>query len=147
MGPRRRRGQYREHDAWVKDLVALSGKWDLFPDLEIPRTTAESWIDKGYQGYDEKLGAFAEHFLDRDRELANLKESVELLRAQLRLMTEAQDAFGFALHTKKIRSPESRNKILLIIEKAIEEKVPRSVCLSTLGMTRSRYKRWRREQK
>lgn len=128
-------------------MVALSGKWNLFPDSEIPRTTAQSWIKKGYQGLDAKLQSFAEHYLDMDRQLAQLKNNEFLFNARIKLITEAQGAFGVEMNTKKIHSKKIRAKILSLIEQAIRDKVPRAVCLSTLGLSLSRYKRWRREDK
>ena len=142
-----KRGQYKEHDPWVKDLIALSGKWNLFPELEIPRSTAKSWIEGGYKGFDPKLETFAEHYVKLDHEVDELKRSSFLLNARVKLMTQIQSALGTELNTKKIRSKPIRAKILSMIEQAIQEGIPRSVCLSTSGLTSSRYKRWRREEK
>ena len=144
---RRRRGQYREYEPHVRELIALSGKWNLFPDLGSPRNTAESWIEKGYQGLDDKLNSFANHYLSLNEQVERLQREAFLLTARVKLMAEMQKALGAELNTKKIRSPEIRSKLLAVIEQAIQEKVPRSVCLSTLGLTRSRYKRWRRQAK
>jgi putative transposase len=139
------RGEYREYEAHVRDLIALSGRWDLFPELEIPRSTAESWIKKGYQGFDEKLSSFGDHYLGLSEQIRDLKQTISALNAQVNLMTEARKAFGIEVDTKKIRSPEIRTRLLSVISNAIQENVPLSLCLSTLGLTRSRYKRWRRQ--
>ena len=144
---RRSRGQYRKYDSYVRDLIALSGKWDLFPELEIPRNTAESWIERGYQGCDEKLNTFADHYLSLSKQVAGLEHEKFLLEARVKLLGESKEAFGVEINSKKIKSPEVRKKLLAAIDQAIQERVPLSVCLSTLGLTRSRYKRWRREIK
>ena len=37
---------YKKYDPAIKKMVIESGRFDLFPELKIPRTTALYWIQK-----------------------------------------------------------------------------------------------------
>ena len=39
--------RYRAYDHRVKEMISESGDPSLFPSLNIPRSTAMSWINKG----------------------------------------------------------------------------------------------------
>ena len=43
-----KKAKYGSYSPWIKAAIALSGKVDLFPNLNIPRMTAEYWIKKGF---------------------------------------------------------------------------------------------------
>lgn len=60
----------RSYDHRVKAQIIATGNVNLFPELNIPRTTASSWIQRGLGevvAFDETLDAESQ-FLDRVRD-------------------------------------------------------------------------------
>lgn len=45
---------YKKYDLKIKKLIARSRNPYLFPELEIPRTTANYWIKKGVRSFPEE---------------------------------------------------------------------------------------------
>lgn len=45
---------YKKYDDRIKEMVVASGNPKLFPELEIPRTTALYWIREGKKKINQK---------------------------------------------------------------------------------------------
>ncbi len=41
----------RTYDYRIQEAICESGDRDLFPELNIPRSTIQGWIHRGYAGY------------------------------------------------------------------------------------------------
>ena len=39
----------RSYDHRIREQVAVAGNADLFPDMDIPRSTARSWVRRGFR--------------------------------------------------------------------------------------------------
>jgi len=140
-----RKPRYQKFDPRVKAAISWTGRPDLFPHLEIPEMTARYWIQKKINLDDAVLAGMAEALNDARHELEALRKSVAEKSALLVLLHEADAAMGFDLNWKQISSSEVRIKILDGIEKAMTT-ASRDSCLKELGISLSRYKRWRRER-
>jgi hypothetical protein len=44
-----RKANYKRYDHAVKAAISMTGRTDLFPDMDIPRMTALYWIRKGIE--------------------------------------------------------------------------------------------------
>jgi hypothetical protein len=77
----------RAYDHRLKEQIIRAGDPDLFPDLEIPRSTAASWIRRGL-GEVVSLDSDDGGLALRDR-VAKLEQRVAMLTAILRLVLAA----------------------------------------------------------
>ena len=84
------------YDHRVKTQVIAARNPNLFPELEIPRSTASSWIRRGLGNvvsFDE-VGQTEAHFRER---IAKLERRVAMLTAVLRLVLVLLRLSGFRL--------------------------------------------------
>lgn len=140
-----RQGKYESYDPRIKALIAKTGCANLFPTLRIPRTTALYWIEKGYEIEDPVLESLAVGIASLEEELATTKTALQEANATVQLLKEVHSHFGHQLDWKNIRSSDTREAILEAIAKAMSH-ARRAVCLSALGLSLSRFKRWKRER-
>ncbi len=142
-----RKKKYKKYDPAIKAAIAMTGRVDLFPHLNIPRMTALHWIKHGFDDVSDPMlesminalnEVKAEH-LDARRSLAE-KESI------IALLLETNKILGFQMRWKHIDSSEKKLRILSALEEAMKT-ARRDACLLTLGLSLSRYKRWRRERR
>ena len=82
MTPRRR------YDHRIRDHVARTGNVGLFPELDIPRSTARSWIRRGpsdvisLQDEQDEMRALRERLARVERRLAGVSAVMTLLLAR-----------------------------------------------------------------
>jgi len=134
----------RIYDYRIRQTICETGDRDLFPELNIPRSTVRSWIHRGVP--DVASGDFVEcdrsDLLVEDQELqrriAMLCAVVGLLRAMLRVSKVRLDFE---------RLPDGNDKKTLI--RAIERSgkaIPIRAALRITRLSPSRYHRWCRAE-
>jgi len=125
----------------------MTGRPDLFPHLNIPRMTALHWVRNGFDDLSDPIlesmiGAINDSKVEMTEGLRSLAEKESIIA----LLLETYKVLGFQIRWKHIDSSERKSKLLDAIESAMKS-ARRDVCLSTLGLSLSRYKRWRRERR
>lgn len=134
----------RRYDHRIRDHVARTGNVDLFPELDIPRSTARSWIRRGpsdvisLQDEQDELRALRERLARVERRLAVVSAVMTLLVALIR-------ALGVSLARTRVPEAADKARLLSAIERARRTLPPGSV-LRILGLTASRYHAWVRAQ-
>jgi hypothetical protein len=78
----------------------------------------------------------------RQGEVASQNDLLECL-AVIRLLKEVYEILGHSLRWKRVKSPEQRAQILEAISTAMTQ-AKRKTCLSSLEMSLSRFKAWKR---
>lgn len=142
----RRAKKYNSYDPRVKVAIAATGRIDLFPDLEVPRTTALEWIRQGYTIDDPILDSIVEAFNQAVSERDDLAKKLAEASAIIQLLKEVFGILGFRLRWKHVDSGKVKEKILAAITKAMGT-ARRDSCLNEIGLSLSRYKRWKREKR
>ncbi|MBX9768295.1 MAG: hypothetical protein K2X47_13560 [Bdellovibrionales bacterium] len=135
-----KRMKYGSYSPWVKAAIASSGKVDLFPDLNIPRTTAKHWIAQGF-AIGDQTDSNSSAMMALLEDLANTKQELLASRAIIKLLKSVFETMGFKLRWKHIDSTKTRENILEAIATAMIE-THLNVCLQHLDLSLSRYKRW-----
>ena len=130
----------RAYDHRIKEEIVRAGNPDLFPELEIPRSTAVSWIRRG-------LGQVVS--LDQDDEgeralrnrVAGLERRIEMLTAVLRLVLALLRVSGFKLELSRVADAAGKRRLLGAIERA-RRCMPLSAALRVLRLSSARYHAW-----
>lgn len=130
----------RSYDHRVKAQIIATGNVNLFPELNIPRSTASSWIQRGLGevvAFDETLDAESQ-FLDR---VARLEHRVSMLTAVLRLVLALLHVSEFKLDVIRIPDADRKRRLLSAIERT-RLTMPLSAALRVLGLSAARYHEW-----
>src|SRR5512145_950326 len=130
----------RTYDHRVKSQVIAARNPDLFPELEIPRSTALSWIRRGLGNVVsiDEVGQTDAHFRER---MAKLERRVSMLTAILRLVLALLHLSGFKLDHDRVPDAEGKQRILGAIERA-RQSMPLTAALRVLGLSAGRYHDW-----
>jgi len=133
--------RYRKYSDVVKAEVARTKNVYLFPDLKIPRTTAQYWVKT-----------------QRPLRMASVieiesayKKKAEFLEAELfkekalrRLLETVRKVFPYDFRTKQLKNKQSRAQIIAAIQEALKfHKLMH--CLDAIGLSKSAYRRWASE--
>jgi putative transposase len=130
----------RAYDHRVKEQIIGSGNPDLLPALQIPRSTALSWIRRG-------LGEIVSLDPDNDGEpalrnrVAALERRVALLTAVLRLVLALLRTSGFTLELSRVPDATGKRRLLGAIDRARRD-MPLSAALRVLRLSSARYHAW-----
>jgi putative transposase len=130
----------RAYDHRIKEQIIRAGNPDLLPALEIPRSTAVSWIRRG-------LGEVVSLDPDssggpalRDR-VAKLERRIAMLTAILRLVLALLRVSGFKLELSRVPDATSKRRLLGAIEHA-RRSMPLSAALRVVRLSAARYHAW-----
>lgn len=132
----------RSYDYRIKAHVIATGNPNLFPELQIPRSTASSWIHRGLSDVvvlDDNIRTDA---LPRER-VARLEGRVSMLSAVLRLVLVLLRLSGFRLGLDRVPKSEEKRRILAAIGRA-RKVMPLASALRVLGLSATRYRDWTR---
>jgi hypothetical protein len=133
----------RSYDHRIKEEIIRSGDPGLFPELEIPRSTAASWIRRGLGevvSLDEGDAGGAAVLRDR---VAELEQRVAMLTAVLRLVLALLRFSGFTLEIARVPDAADKRRLLRAIERA-RRSMPLSAALRVLQLSAARYHAWGR---
>ena len=134
----------RQYDHRIKAAIARSKNINLFPHLNIPKTTAKNWIQHGV-GNVVTIDVF-----DIDREKLQLRcleleDQNKALKAQLALSKFVSVTIGLHIQYQRFTG-EVKKKIIDAIEVA-KLAIPLSDCLETIGLSMQRFSNWLARQK
>jgi putative transposase len=136
MSHRLRRG----YDHRIKEQIVRSGDPELFPDLEIPRSTAVSWIRRGVGELVSLVQADGGEPALRER-IAKLEGRVAMLTAVLRLVLALLRVSGFSLERSRVPDAAAKRRLLGAVERA-RRAMPLSAALRVLRLSSARYHIW-----
>ena len=132
---------YRSYPEIVKDEVARTGNVYLFPDLKIPRTTAQYWVkQKRYSKHSDVVEI--ESVYKRKSEF--LFEELAKEKAMRELLEPVRKVFPFDFRSKNLKNKLSRAQIVGAIRECLKyHKL--SQCLNSIGLAKNAYQRWSSE--
>ena len=134
----------RAYDTRVRELIARSGNANLFPELDIPRSTRATWVRRGPRhvvGLDESLD---EHAAMLDR-VAKLEHRLRVLTALLRLVLTMLRLSGFRVDLQRIPEGQDKQALLFAVAKA-RTVLPLVSVLKVVHLSAARYHAWARAQ-
>jgi putative transposase len=131
----------RSYDHRIKAQVILSGNPDLFSDLEIPRSTALSWIRRGMSNVATLDEATEIEAALRTR-VAELEYRIAMLTGVLRLVLAVVRVLGSRLELARLPDAGSKRNILNAVERA-RKVMPLSSALRVLRLSSARYHAWK----
>ncbi len=151
--PARRAKRYRCYDSFVKEAIARSRDPNLFPELNIPRTTALYWIKTGQRRPFERPRQ--EEDLSSSKTSANVQTEMRQAVSQIvsyddetknifETFKRVYALFGFSLSLKHLRDRAKKKEVIQLVE-TLSDQISLKRCLEELGLSRSRWKRWKRE--
>jgi hypothetical protein len=97
----------RAYDHRIKEQIIRAGDPELFPELEIPRSTAVSWIRRGVGEIVSLVQADGGEPALQER-IAKLEGRVAMLTAVLRLVLALLRVSGFSLELSRV--PDAAGK-------------------------------------
>ncbi len=130
--------KYRNYDPRVKQMVIRSRNPNLFPDLNIPRTTALYWINHSKDMVEYDSACFS------NEEITGLKKDNFNLKAKNLLLKELiGESFSFEIKNS-LKGRERRQKIIEIVE-SFKDVLKLKEALDAFGISFSTYYRYRSE--
>lgn len=141
-----RKIKYKQYEASIKAAIYMTGRADLFPELNIPRTTALYWITNGVVSEDPILAPLTERINEARSESDDLCRLLKEKEALVKLLHQVFEIFGFQIRWKHIESAEIKSKMLDASAVAMES-LSLEQCLREIDLSLSRYKRWRRQRR
>ena len=132
------------YDHRVKSAIIKTRNPDLFPQLNIPRSTALTWIRKGMRDVVtvEDLEFDQEHLLQK---ISILEKRVNAETAKNDLVIFTFRIFGLQIQYQRLPKPNLKADILERIKRACNF-MPLSECLEAIGMSFARYNNWLKRQ-
>ncbi len=139
-----RQSSYRYYDHRIKELIAKSKNANLFPELDIPRSTAMQWIQNGPPEVVTlpKLELTNEQVLLENIELKN---KVDSMKAENELVITTFRLFGLQIQYKRLPSAKDKESLLAAITKA-QNFLSLKDCLKALDLTLARYYAWTKKK-
>jgi putative transposase len=133
-------GWQRVYDHRIREQIVRTGNPDLFPELDIPRRTALSWIRRGIREVVTLEDDEAWQPVHNVR-IAKLEQRVAMLSAILRLVLALLRVSGFELGRARIPDAANKRHLLSAIERA-RRAMPLSAALRVLRLSSARYYAW-----
>jgi hypothetical protein len=129
----------RAYDHRIREQVVRTGNPDLFPELDIPRRTALSWIRRGLSDvvtldHEDWQPAMCVRVASLERRVAMLAAVMQLLVALLRVS-------GFELERARVPDAIDKRRLLDAIARA-RRIMPLSAALRVLRLSAARYHAW-----
>jgi putative transposase len=138
------RRRYRYYDHRLKQLIVNSNNPNLFPGLQIPRSTAMQWIKNG----PPEVVTLPEFDVSNDEPLianSKLKDQVDALEATNSLVLTTFRIFGFQIQYKRLPNATSKETFLTALEKA-KKVLPLKTCLMAIDLSFARYYAWTKKK-
>ncbi len=134
----------RTYDHRIKEQIILTGNPDLFPELEVPRSTALSWIRRGMG---DVVALDDEHEVEAElrKRIVSLESRTSILTAVLGLVLGLLRVSGFKLKLCRVPDATAKRIILNAVERA-RRSMPLSAALRVLRLSSARYHAWVRAE-
>ncbi len=133
------------YDHRLRDLVRTTGDPDILAEFGVPRSTALGWLRGDYQP------VVTADVLDMDHirlqaEVLKLRQRNRTLAAIIRLLLALVRALGGRLEGRRLPEGSAKAGLLRAVE-LTEAVLSRRGALRVLGLSASRYHRWRQAQR
>lgn len=128
---------YRKFDISVKKKIAETKNLNLFPELKIPRTTAQYWISRSKE---VDATAYQKRFEVESTRIDNIhsmKTEIEIYRS---LLGKIIGSYDFS----SLKGLENK-KFIVELVLSLKGSMPKSALIKTLGMSPSKFYRWESE--
>lgn len=134
----------RTYDIRVRNAIAHSGNADLFPDLQIPRSTALQWIREGVKEVvtHPSLGKSRDALIEEN---AAVQKAYESEKAKNELVNVSLRVIGFQMQYVRVAAGNLKEKLLGAITTA-RNHLSLKDCLESIGLTAARYHSWVKRQ-
>jgi transposase InsO family protein len=138
------RGRRRQYDHRIRQAVVATRNVRLFPDLEIPVSTARTWLTRGcprvVAANDDPSDAVALR-----AEIAVLRAKAEMYLAISSVLLVIIRMFGLSLDATRLPEGTDKAKLVRAIKMASQHAPLRRI-LSLIGLSPSRYHAWKRRK-
>jgi hypothetical protein len=125
----------RAYDHRIREQIVRTGNPDVFPELEVPRRTALSWIRRGVG---DVISLDDEEWEPALRvRMAKLERRIAMLTAVLRLMLALLRASGYALERARVPDAATKRGLLNAIGRA-RTTLPLAAALRVLRLSSAR---------
>ena len=130
----------RTYDIRLRNAIARAGDPDLFPDLNIPRSTALQWIREGVKEVvtHPSLGKSCDVLAEEN---AALQKKCSAEKAKNELVNISLSVAGFQMQYMRVAAGELKAKLLDAIDTA-KAHLSLKDCLESIGLTAARYHSW-----
>jgi len=129
---------YRKYDPMVKKLIIESRNRNLFPDLNIPRTTINYWLSHSKeQVTTDKISTYEVALKNVDKELYKEKAKSFIMKECMKHTFKNSEFYDY-------KSKKTRKFIIDLIEDYKEILAIKEI-IDCLGISNSTYYRWRSE--
>ena len=133
------------YDHRLRDLVRTTGDPDILAEFGVPRSTALGWLRRDYQP------VVTADVLDMDHirlqaEVLKLRQRNRTLAAIIRLLLALVRALGGRLEGRRLPEGSAKAGLLRAVE-LTEAVLSRRGALRVLGLSASRYHRWRQAER
>jgi transposase InsO family protein len=134
----------RTYDIRLRNAIARTGDPDLFPDLNIPRSTALQWIREGVKEVvtHPSLGKSCDALTEEN---AALQKKCSAEKAKNELVNISLSVTGFQMQYMRVAAGELKAKLLDAIDTA-KAHLSLKDCLESIGLTAARYHSWVKRQ-
>ena len=134
----------RIYDYRIRQTICESGDRDLFPELDIPRSTVRSWIHRGAPD------VVTSDLVARDRsdllvEIRELQRRMTLLGAVVGLLTAMLRVSKVRFDFERLPDGNDKRVLLRAIERS-KKAIPLLAALRITGLSPSRYYGWYRAE-
>ena len=133
-------GKYRVYDWRLKKAIVDSGNPDLFPELQIPKSTAKGWIKNGISDV-VTLPALDLSTSELVAENELLKNQLSKAEAKEKLALFAFKLFGLQIQYRRLPKEECKEMLLEAIQSATKL-LSLAAALEVIGLSAARYYSW-----
>ena len=134
----------RTYDYRIQEAICESGDRELFPELNIPRSTIRSWIHRGAP--DVITGDLAAHdHAEMAYEIDRLRRRTALLGAVVGLLIAMIRVSKIQIDYERFPTGDAKRLLLRAIERA-GKVLPLSTALRITRLSASRYHSWQRAE-
>ncbi len=136
--------QYAYYPIEIKEAVAITGNINLFPELNIPRSTTRDWAKKAHPNIVSpktlsiiETAALKNKIKEKDKEISQLQEKIELIK-------NVYSHLGLTPKKTKTRDIETKKKVLKSINN-LQKTLTTEQVLKAISFSKSRLARWKKE--
>ena len=137
--------RYRAYDHRLKQAVVLSGNPNLFPELQIPRSTALGWIRRGVPVVvtADELDLDAAALLVQNQALKRERDQAVAVRD---LAGFTFKLFGLQIQYRRLPRADDKSVLLAAIAKTVQVTGLRAA-LHAIGLSAARFAAWTRRER
>jgi putative transposase len=133
------------YDPRIRELIRATGNPDLFPELDIPRSTISGWLRGDFK---PAVGAQAlsQSEVELHARVAKLATRVQILLAVMRLLVALVCVSGCRLTGERLPDGNAKADVLRAVDAATKT-LPLRSAVRVLGLSLSRYHAWKRAER